>query len=62
MAPFIVLFTLPWILLFDIIPIIFRYKGLTSWYVDKYNKNYGDNILFFIYIPLTLITLLLLLT
>lgn len=46
----LILLMIPGLIVFDLIPKVFRHKGLTDWYIDKY-KIEADALIFFVYLP-----------
>lgn len=50
MAPAFVLMMIPGFIVFDLLPLLFKRKGLTEWYADKYNTD-SDILLFVVYVP-----------
>ena len=47
----VLLVALPWLILFDAIPKMFGYSGLTDWYIEEFG-GYADIVLMF-YVCLT---------
>lgn len=58
MEIFVLLLMLPGLLLFDWIPKLFKYKGLTDWYCDKYNKEADPLIILYVLFAFVLITVI----
>lgn len=48
------IFMIPGYIVFDLIPKIFGYKGLTDWYLAKY-KTEADALIFLAYIPFSVL-------